>query len=258
MRKNHTFFLAKKRRTFRLSVTSYLDITPQTFRWCLPRGNFIEEFCGFDFFDEQTFGNFICSFPIDTSKHASLLAHIEKLTHSHYPFRAVLFTSNIEHLPSFFRNFVLPRAVGSFKIFLVQNHAAEMTFPVDLSRYFRLFSAHYSRTRQIIPRLTSVSQFLQSLNIFSDYFWLPELGLRCIAPPTIDMAEHDPVMFASIPVELRVLGLQSPTLNLSYLKSDSFTNVQKSLSPIFEQLYRRRAHIWLRYCQCLSQCKLQS
>merc|ERR1711980_8881 len=115
-----------------------------------------------------------------------------------------------------------------------------------------------SRARQIIPRLTSVSQFLQSLDSFSDYFWLPELGLRCIAPPTIDMVEHDPVIFGTIPVELRLLGLQCPDFNLSYLKSPTFTYVQQLLLPIFERLHRRRAHIWLRYCQCLSQYKTSS
>ena len=153
------------------------------------------------------FGNFICSFPIVTSKHAALLAHIEKLSCSSYPFRAILFTSTGHQLPDFFSDFLLPQTVGSFRIFLVQNQAAEMTLPVDLTRYFRLFDSHYSRARQIIPRLTSVSQFLQSLDSFSDYFWLPELGLRCIAPPTIDMVEHDPVIFGTIPVELRLLGL---------------------------------------------------
>ena len=238
--------------------TSYLDITPQTFRWFSLCGKSTEEFCGFDFYDDQVFGNFICSFPIDASIHAALLTHIEKLSHSSYPFRAVLFTSTIDQVPNFFSDFLLPQAMGPFKIFLVQNHAAEMTLPVDLTRYFRFFDSHYSRARQIIPRLTSVSQFLQSLDSFSDYFWLPELGLRCIAPPTIDMVEHDPVIFGSIPVELRILGLQSPNFNLSYLKSPSFTYVQQLLQPIFERLYRRRAHIWLRYCQCLSQCKTSS
>eukprot|EP00493_Phyllostaurus_siculus_P018547 UN18839 len=39
-------------------------------------------------------------------------------------------------------------------------------------------------------------------------------------------------MYSDTPIELRMLGLQSPTRNLSYLKSDSFLQVQQNLLPI--------------------------
>ena len=235
--------------------SSHLDIAPNTFRWFSLQGNPPEQFCGFDFFEEHMSGNFFCSFSVDPLHHATILSHIEKLSHSSYPFRSVFFTSVPSSIPTFFQSFALPQTINSFTVYIVQNQPAQMTFPVDLCRYFSLFGIHYSRTRQIIPRLTSVNQFLLSLSNFSNFFWLPELGLRCVAPPTIDMASNDPVIYSDTPVELRILGLQSPTRDLSFLKSDSFLQIQQNLLPIFEQIYRRRGHIWLRYCQCLSHCR---
>jgi len=226
---------------------SHLDLTPQTFSWFFWNHPQHHTLKSFDLLHSFTFsGSIICSFPVNSTDHIQLLAFFHMLSQRQAPFRVVFFaheTSELSHLDQF----RLPDTIPGFHVYLLENTSSSRIFHVNLMRFFDLFEKHYASERQLLPSLRSTTDHLRALDHLSSFFWIPELGLRTITPPTLSMVQHDPTFFTQIPLELRILGLRSPTITQSHMQSESFLSVSNKLREIFHQLYLRRAQLWQKY-----------
>lgn len=232
---------------------SVLDLSPHTYRWDVLDGSHPAEIGSFDFFHHPPPGSFLISFPLDPTENFRILNHIQSLHNRLNPYRFVIFTNVNTQLPPWFDDYLTPSRLPIFKFYLIQNPLATRTLPIDLENYSSYFTKPYPNLNPIFPRLPTPADYLSSLNSFSRFFWLPELSLICISPPTIDMAQQNFVSFESSPLELRVLGL--PTLSTKHVIPP--TVVESKLHNIFQRLYRRRTLLWQRYCSSRGKIKIQ-
>ena len=163
----------------------------------------------------------------------------------------IFFTDTQSHLPPVFTPHRLPSCYPHYHVYLMQNASGRRALPIHHKYYHSQFGSPYPVARPLIPPTPPPNTYAQYLDHISHFFWLPELGFRCITPPNISMTQHDPSDYLPIPFEMRLLGLSSPHHNLSYLESKAYKTVAKHLDNIYQQIYRRRAKLWHRYCNIL-------
>ena len=210
------------------------------------------ELGGFDYLKHSDFtGSLICSFPLSPTSHSNLLSSFLQNSASHKPFRVVFFMSADTPIPTTIRPYHIQGDLTPYNIFVIQNRPARRYFHVNLKSFFNRFHKHYSISQSILPPLRSPTKYIQSLDHLSHLYWAPEIGLRMIAPPTLDMTEHDPALYIQYPLEMRLLGLKPPSSPLTFMHNSFFTQIQPKLYKHYVSIYHRRTQLWQKFCSLL-------
>merc|ERR1711951_235655 len=155
--------------------------SPGTYRWSFWDETPPEELGGFNIYGASLSGSIFCSFPVDPTQHRHLLSRVHALMSQRYPVRIVLFSHSGCSLPNF-ETFRLPNNFPDFQIYLLQNTTGKTCLPISFERFSSNFTCKVPNNLPLFPPMPTPKEYLQRLNRLSEYFWLPEIGLRCIAP----------------------------------------------------------------------------